>query len=133
MKLTGNVKLYLIALAVCTVGYFYSHPSDAALTNAGNVSSAQSAAAARLPADATRINQFQFYCPQLEGVSFGDDGVLHVGPDDYILQFGHLNTLTFQGAKGIALLRGEAQPDGGLFLDKSVLTVGGKDYECVII
>lgn len=127
MKLTRNVKLYLIALAVCAAGYFYSHSSAAA------PGSTQDTAVSRLPPGATQIHQFQFYCPQLEGVSFGDDGVLRVGPDDYVLQFGHLDTLTFQGAKGIALLRGEAQPDGGLFLDKSVLTVGGKDYECVII
>lgn len=119
MKLTRNLKLYLIALAVCAVGYFYTHPANAGTD--------------RLPADATQEHQFRFYCPQLESVTFSDDGQLKIGTDVYVLQFGHVDTLTFQGAKGIVLMRGEAQPDGGLFLDKSTLTVGGREYQCVII
>lgn len=86
-----------------------------------------------LPAGSTQIAAIELFCPKLDSVKFHNDGRLVVGKQIYRLSSGRQDTLIFTGASGIAILRGEAQPDGNLYFDKSRLTVGGKDYDCVAI
>lgn len=87
----------------------------------------------KLPQGSTQIAAIELFCPKLDSVKFHNDGRLVVGRQTYRLSSGRQDTLVFTGAAGIAILRGEAQPDGNLYFDKSHLTVGGKDYDCVAI
>lgn len=86
-----------------------------------------------VPHGSTIVPAIELYCPKLENVMFADDGRLVVGKDTFRLSSGRDDTLVFTGATGIAILRGDAQPDGNLYFDKARLTVAGKDYECVAI
>lgn len=88
---------------------------------------------AAVPAGGVKIDAIELFCPKLDSVKFHNDGRLVVGKQTYRLSSGRQDTLVFTGAAGIAILRGEAQSDGNLYFDKSHLTVGGKDYDCVAI